>query len=85
MSGSEQHDQVAFVSMDDLATIGELVNMNLLDIDFAERQTMVETAQQVLRRVAQYTEPTSIIHRMCHHPAQTIILQKQITDLWGRI
>ena len=81
MSGSEQHDQVALVSTDDQDIIGGIVNRNLLEIDFRERQTLLEEAQEVLRRVAQHTEPTAMLQRVCDHPAQIIALHKQITDL----
>ena len=81
MSGSEQHNRVALVSTDDQAIMGEIVKRNLLEIDFGERQTMLEEAPQVLRRVAEYTEPVAMIQRVCDHSAQIIGLQKQITDL----
>ena len=81
MSGSEQHDRVALVSADDQDIIGGIVNRNLLEIDFAERQTLLEGAQGVLRIVAQYNEPAAMVERVCDHPAQIIELQKQITDL----
>jgi len=81
MSGSEQHNRVALVSADDQAIRGEIVKRNLLEIDFGERQTMLEEAPQVLRRVAEYTEPVAMIQRECDHPAQIFGLQKQITDL----
>ena len=81
MSGSEQHNRVALVSADDLDIIRGTVNRNLLEIDFRERQTLLEEAQEVLRRVAQNTEPAAMVERVCDHPAQIIALQKQITDL----
>jgi len=81
MSGSAEHDWVALVSMDNQATTGGLVNTNVLDIDFTERQTMLETAQEVLRRGAQYTEPQRVVQRVYDHPAKIIALLKQITDL----
>jgi len=72
---------VALVSADDLATIGGIFNRNQLDIAFGERQRMLEMAQEVLRQVAQSTEPASVVQRVCDHPVQLIALQKQITDL----
>jgi len=81
MSGSDQHDRVALVSADDQDIIGGIVNRNLLEIDFGERQILLEEAQEVLRRVAPYTEPAAMVQRVCDHPAQIIMLQKQITDL----
>jgi len=81
MSGSDQHDRVALVSADDQDIIGGIVNRYLLEIDFAERQTLLEEAQGVLRRVAQYIEPAAMVQRVCDHPAQITELQKRITDL----
>jgi len=52
MSGSEQHDWVALMSADDQAIMRGIVNRNLLEIDFGERQTLLKEAQEVLRRVA---------------------------------
>jgi hypothetical protein len=52
MSGSEHHDWVALVSVDDHGCIGGIANRNLMEVDFAERQAMLEEAQEVLRRVA---------------------------------
>jgi len=81
MSRLEQHDRVSLVSTDDQAIIGEIVNRNLIEIDFAERQAILEEAQDVLRRVAQYTEPAAMVQRVCDNRAQLIALQNQITDL----
>jgi len=81
MSGSEQHDWVALVSADNHDIIGGIFNRNLLEIDFGERLTLLEEAQEVLRRVAQYTEPGAMVQRVCDHLAQINALLKQITDL----
>jgi len=69
------------VSVDDQATIGGLVNTNLLDIEFAERQMMQESALALLRRVAQYTGSASLVLSVSDHTAQIITLQMQITVL----
>lgn len=68
------------MSMDDQALVGGIINWNLLQIDFGERQTLREDAQEVLSRVARYTEPMAMVQRMCDYLAQIIALQKQITD-----
>lgn len=81
MSGSDQHDQVALVSFDNQAHIGGIVNTNILEIDFMERQTMLEEAKEVFRWVAQYMEPTSMVQRVCNHHAQIIMLQKETMNL----
>ena len=81
MSGLEQYDRVALVSADDQAIIGVIVNKIHMEIDCAERQAVLEDAQEVLRRVAQYTEPAAVVQMVCDHLAQIIALQKQITVL----
>ena len=68
------------MSMDNQALVGGIINWNLLQIDFGERQTLREDAQEVSSRVARYTEPTAMVQRMCDYLAQIIALQKQITD-----
>jgi hypothetical protein len=60
--------------------------MGLLDLnketlggeDMADAFTQ---AQEVLMRVAQYSQPVREIQRVCDHPSQIIALQKQIMDL----
>jgi len=69
------------VSADNQAIIEGIVNRNLLEINFGERQKLLEEAPEVLRRVALYTEPAPMVQRVCDHPAQIITLQEQITDL----
>jgi len=81
MSGLEQHDRVASVFADDQDIIGGIVNRNLLEIDFGERQTLLGEAQELLSRVAWYTEPVAIVRRVCDHPTQIIALQNHFTDL----
>jgi len=73
MSGSEQHHCVALVSVDVQDIIGGIVNRNLWENHFGERQSLLKEAHEVLRSVARYTEPTGMV--------QIIALQKQITDL----
>jgi len=43
-SGSEQHDWMALVSVDDQAILGGMVNRTIIDIDFEERQIMLDEA-----------------------------------------
>lgn len=49
------------MTMDDQAIIGGLVNRNILEIDYMDRQTMLQIAQEVLRRAAEYTDPASTV------------------------
>jgi len=81
MSGSEQHDRVALVSADDQAINGGIGSRTRLKIDFWERQTSLEEAQDVLKSVALYTKHAAMVQRVCDHPAQMFALQKQITHL----
>jgi hypothetical protein len=69
MSGSEQQHRVALVSINDQARIAGIVNTTISSVDCAERQVMLEEAQDVLRGVGQYTELASTIQRVCDHPA----------------
>jgi len=84
MSGSEQHNRLALVSTDDQAIIEGILNRKLLEIDFGERQTLLEAAQRMLRRVAQYTEPATMVQRVCDHPGQNIKFQNQTTHLYSQ-
>jgi hypothetical protein len=84
MSGSNEHNRVALVSITNEAHIERIFNLNIVEIDFQERHRMLEEAQEVVRRVAQYMEPASTIQRVCAHLAQRILLMKEITDLKSR-
>jgi hypothetical protein len=42
---------------------------------------MLQDAHEVLRKVAGYTKPASMVQRVCDHPAQIIALQAEITKL----
>lgn len=81
MSGSEQDDRVALVSVDNQATIGGLENRNKLGTDLGEGQTVQEPAQGVLRRVTEYTKLANILPRVRDHLALIITLQMVIMDL----
>jgi len=60
--------------------------MALIDIDKDNigteqmREAFAQT-QEVIMRVAQYSQPIREVHRVCEHPEQIIDLQRQITDL----
>ena len=72
---------MALGSVDDQARTGGIVNRQLTELDIAERQGMLEETREVLRRVAEYPEVTSMVQRVSDHPAQRIALQKEITEL----
>ena len=69
------------MSADDQGITGGMVNRNVLEIDFRERQISLEESKEVLSRVEQYTKPTATVQRVCDHPVQIIAVQKQIMDL----
>jgi hypothetical protein len=64
ISRSVQQKWVALGSIDGQARIGGIVNRNLMELDFAERQAKLEEAQEVLRWVTEYTEPSSTVQRV---------------------
>jgi len=63
--------------------------MALIDIDKDNigseqlREAFIQT-QEVLMRVAQYSQPIREVQMVCEHPQQIIDLQRQITDLQTR-
>ena len=61
--------------------VGGIVHRKLLEINFGETQTLLEEAQQELRRVVQYIEPTAMVQKLGEHLSQIISLQKHISDL----
>jgi len=69
------------VSIDNQGRIGGIANTDIVEINFTERQAMLENAQDVLGRVAQYTQLARMVQRVCDHPAQKLLLHEQITDL----
>jgi hypothetical protein len=50
-------------------------------IGFDKLNHMFPQTQQVLMRVAQYSQPIRELLMVCGHPQQIIDLQRQITDL----
>jgi hypothetical protein len=81
ISESEQHNRVALVSVDDQVIRWGFINWNAQQGDFAERQRILEQAQEVRRIVAQYTKPASTVQGMCDHPAKIIALQADNINL----
>jgi hypothetical protein len=78
---SSQEPCAVLVSPEDQGTI-----MALLDLDKETLATEATTdafvqAQEVIVRIAQYSQPVRTIQAVCDHPNQIIALQKQITDL----
>jgi hypothetical protein len=80
MSGSTE-PRAALVSVEDLGTITALINLDKDNIGNDQlREAFIQT-QEVLIRVAQYSQPIREVQMVCEHPQQIIDLQRQITDL----
>ena len=81
---SSQEPRAALVSPEDQGTI-----MALLDLDTETMGTEASTdalvqAQEVMVRIAQYSQPVRTIQAVCDHPNQIVALQKQITNLQAK-
>jgi hypothetical protein len=80
MSSSTQ-PRVAPVSHEDQGTIMGLLDLNKEIVGGEAMTDAFVQAQEVLMRLAQYSQPVQEIQMVCDHPSQIIALQKQITDL----
>jgi hypothetical protein len=80
MSGSTE-PRAALVSVEDQGTIMALIDLDKDNIGKDQvREEFIQT-QEVLMRVAQYSQPIREVQMVCEHPQQIINLQRQITDL----
>jgi len=80
MSGYTE-PRVALVSVEDQGTIRALIDIAKDNVRNEQlREAFVQT-QEVLMRVAQYSQPIREVQMVCEHPQQIIDLQRQITDL----
>jgi len=80
MSGSTE-PRAALVSIEDQGTIKALLDVQRDAIGFEELKEEFGQTQEVLTRVAQYSQPIREVQMVCEHPQQIIDLQWQITDL----
>jgi len=80
MSGS-QEPRAALVSVQDQGTINRLLETNLGETPETENIELLMVTQQVLSRVAQYSQPVREIQQRCSHPADIADLRNQITIL----
>ena len=83
MSGS-QEPRAALVSVQDQGTINRILETNLGESTATENIELLMVIQQVLSRVAQYSQPVREIQQVCRHPAEIADLWNQITILWAR-
>jgi len=84
MSGS-QEPRAALVSVQDQGTINQILETNLGESTEAENVELLMVTQQVLSRVAQYSQPVREIQQVCSHPAEMTALRNQITILRARV
>jgi len=80
MSGS-QEPRATLVSVQDQGTINRILKTNLRETTEAEGIELLMVTQQVLSRVAQYSQPVREIQQVCSHPAEITDLRNQITIL----
>jgi hypothetical protein len=69
------------VSVEDQGTIMALIELDKDNIGTDQLRDAFIQAQEVLMRVAQYSQPIREVQMVCEHPQQIIDLQRQITDL----
>jgi len=75
---------VALISVEDQGTIMALIDIDKDNVGSEQlREAFIQT-QEVLMRVAQYSQPIREVQMVCEHPQQIIDLQRQITDLQTR-
>jgi len=80
MSNSTE-PRAALVSIEDQGTIMALIDIDKDNIGYEQLTEAFVQTQEVLMRVAQYSEPIREVQRVCDHPQQIINLQREITDL----
>jgi hypothetical protein len=61
-----------------------LIDLDLDNTGYEQLQEGFAQTQEVLMRVAQYSQPIREVQMVCEHPQQIIDLQRQITDLQTR-
>jgi hypothetical protein len=80
MSGSTE-PQAALVSVEDQETIMALIDLDKENMGNNQMRDAFIQTQEVLMRVAQYSQPIRDLQMVCEHPQQIIDLKGQITDL----
>jgi hypothetical protein len=76
-----QEPRAALLSVQDQGTINRILDTNLGETTEVESLELLMVTQQVLSRVAQYSQPVRKIQQVCSHPAEIIDLRNQITIL----
>ena len=83
MSGSTE-PRAALVYVEDQGTIMALIDIDKDNVGSDQLSEAFIQTQEVLMRVAQYSQPIREVQMICEHPQQIIDLQQQITDLQTR-
>jgi hypothetical protein len=75
-----QEPRAALISPEDQGTIMALLDLNHDRMGSEQTSDAFVQAQEVITRIAQYSQPVRTIQVVCDHPQQIIALRKQITD-----
>jgi hypothetical protein len=78
---SSREPRVAQVSVKDQGTIMALIDVDKNNTGFEQLREAFAQTQEVLMRVAQYSQPIREVKMVCEHPQLIIDLQRQIPDL----
>jgi hypothetical protein len=81
---SSKEPRAALVSVEDQGTIMALIDVDKDNTGPEQLREVFAKTQEVLMRVAQYSQPIREVQMVCKHPQQIIDLQRQITDLQTR-
>jgi hypothetical protein len=76
-----QEPRAALVSIQDQGTINRILETNLGETTDIEHVELLMVTQQVLSRVAQYSQPVREIQQVCNHPEEIADLRNQIIIL----
>jgi len=76
---TSQEPQAALVSVQDQVTNNRLLDTNLGETTETESIELLMVTQQVLSRVAQYSQPVREIQQVCCHPEEIADQRNQIT------
>jgi hypothetical protein len=76
-----QEPRAALVSVQDQESINRILETDLGETTEVESIELLMVTQQILSRVAQYSQPVREIQQVCNHPAEITDLRNQITIL----
>jgi len=78
---SSTEPRPALVSVEDQGTIMALIDIDKHNTGYEQLREVFAQTQEVLMRLAQYSQRIREVHMVCEHPQQIIDRQRQITDL----